>query len=74
MVDKMEEGRSAFKILTGKPLGKSMCIQEDNITKDLKEIGNKARNWADSAEDKESPCDPPGCISHEVNYLVFTFQ
>ena len=40
----MEEGRSAFKILTGKPTGKRPLGRprhrlEDNIRMDLKEIG-----------------------------------
>ena len=37
----MEEGRSAFRILTGKPTGKSPFgrPREDNITMGLKEIG-----------------------------------
>jgi hypothetical protein len=39
----MEEGRSAFKILTGKPTGKRALERpgrrwEDNITMDLEEI------------------------------------
>ena len=43
-VAKMEEGRSAFKIVTGKPTGKRhlgtpMCRWEGNIRMDLKEIG-----------------------------------
>ena len=45
----MEEGRSAFKILTGKPTGKRHLGRprrrcEDNIRMDLKEIGVIARN------------------------------
>ena len=45
----MEEGRSAFKILTGKPtgkipLGRSRLRREDNIRMDLKEIGINTRN------------------------------
>ena len=53
----MEEDRSAFKILTGKPtekrpLGKSRRRWEDNIRMDLQEIGiNAAGNWVDSAQD-----------------------
>ena len=48
----MEEGRSAFKMLTGKPtgrrpLGRSMRRWEDNIRMDLKEIGINKRNWVD---------------------------
>ena len=40
----MEEGRSAFKILTGKPTGKRPLERpgrrwEDNIRMDLEEIG-----------------------------------
>ena len=43
-VARMEEGRSTFKILTGKPTGKSPLGRprgrwEDNIRMDLKEIG-----------------------------------
>ena len=37
-VVKMEEGRSAFKMLTGKPIGRPRCEWEDIITIDLKEI------------------------------------
>ena len=49
----MEEGRSAFKILTGKPTGKRPLGRprrrwEDNIRMDLEEIGN----WVDSAQDR----------------------
>ena len=48
-VVRMEEGRSAFKILTGKPSGKRPLGRprrrwEDNIRMDLKEIGNNAGN------------------------------
>ena len=35
----MEEGRSAFKILSGKPLGRLSRGWEDNIRMDIKEIG-----------------------------------
>ena len=53
-VARMEEGRSAFKILTGIPtgkrsLGKPRRRWEDNIRMDLEEIGINARNWVDSA-------------------------
>ena len=56
-VARMEEGRSAFKILTGKPTGKRPIGRprhtfEDNIRMDLKEIGIRTRNWVDSAQDK----------------------
>ena len=54
----MEEGRSAFKILTGKPIGKRPLGRprrrwEDNIRMDLEEIGIKAANWVDSAQDRD---------------------
>ena len=45
----MEEGRSAFKVLTGtpagkRPLGRPRRRWEDNIRIDLKEIGINTRN------------------------------
>ena len=56
-VARMEEGRSAFKILTGKPTGKRPLERprrrwEDNIRIDLEEIGINAGNWVDSAQDR----------------------
>ena len=56
-VPRMEEGRNAFKILTGKPTGKSPLGRprrrwEDNIIANLQEIGIDARNWVDSSQDR----------------------
>ena len=56
-VARMEEGRSAFKILTGKPtgkrpLGRSRRRCEDNIRMDLEQIGINVGNWVDSAQDR----------------------
>ena len=56
-VARMEEGRSAFKILTGKPTGKRPLGRyrrrwEDNIKMDLEEIVIIAGNWVDSAQDR----------------------
>ena len=53
----LEEGRSAFKILTGKPTGKRPLGRprrrwEDNIRIDLTEIDIYTRNWVDSAQDR----------------------
>ena len=53
----MEEGRSAFKMLTGKPtvkrpLGRPKDRWDDNIRMDLEEIGINTRNWVDSAQDR----------------------
>ena len=54
----MEESRSAFKILTGKPTGKRPLGRprrrwEDNIRMDLEEIGNNMGNWVDSVQDRD---------------------
>ena len=56
-VARMEEGSSAFKILTDKPTGKRPLgiprrRWEDNIRMDLEEIGMNAVNWVDSAQDR----------------------
>ena len=53
-VVRMEEGRSAFKILTGKPTGKRPSGRpkrrwEDNIRMDHEEIGISTGNCVDSA-------------------------
>ena len=57
-VARMEEGRSAFKILTVKPTGKRPLGRprrrlEDNIGMNLEEIGIIAGNWIDSAQDRD---------------------
>ena len=57
-IARMEEGRSAFKILTGKPTGKRPLGRprrrwEDNIRMDLEGIGINAGNWVDSAQDRD---------------------
>ena len=54
----MEEGRRAFKMLTGKltgniPLGRPRRRWEDNIRMDLEGIGINAGNWDDSARNRE---------------------
>ena len=57
-VVRMEEGRSAFKILTGnptgmRPLGTPRHRWEDNLRLNLKEIGISTRDWVDSAQDRD---------------------
>ena len=52
----MEEGRSAFKISTGKPSGKKPLERprrrwEGNVRMDLDEIGVNTRNRVDAAQD-----------------------
>ena len=54
---RMGEGRSAFKMLTGKPTGKRLLWRprrrwEDNIRMDLEGIDIHAGNWVDSAQDR----------------------
>ena len=49
----MEEGRSAFKILTGTPTGRRPIRRfrhrrEDKNRMDLKEMGIYIRNWVNS--------------------------
>ena len=49
----MQEGRSAFKILTGKPTGKRPSRRfrrrwENDIRMDLIDMGIITRNWVDS--------------------------
>jgi hypothetical protein len=56
-IARMEGGRSAFKILTGKfkgktPLERARRRWEDNIRMDLKEIAINRRNWVDSTQDR----------------------
>ena len=56
-VARIEEGRSAFRILAGKPTGKRPLGRprrrwEHNIRMNLKEIGINTRNWADSTQDR----------------------
>ena len=58
-VARMEDGRSVFNILAGKPTGKRPLGRsrrrrrwEDYIRMDLEEIGISAENWVDSARDR----------------------
>ena len=74
---RVEEDRSAFKILTGKltakkSLGRNRRRWEDHIRMDLKEIGINTRFGSEQGL-LESPCEcglePPGSISHGVNSI-----
>ena len=54
----MEEGRSAFNILTGKPTGKRPLGRprrrwEENTRMHLKEIGINVINWVGLAQDRD---------------------
>ena len=52
-VDRMEEIRSAFKMLIGKPNGKRPLGRPRRRWKDLEEIGVNAGNLVDSAQDRD---------------------
>ena len=57
-VTRMEEARSSFKILTGKPagkrpLGRPRLRSEDYIRMDLKTICINTRNLVDSTQDRD---------------------
>ena len=52
-VARMEEGRSAFKLLTGKTYRKE-TFRVANIRMDLEEIGINVGNWVDSAQDRDN--------------------
>ena len=78
-VARMKVGRSAFKILTGKPTGRRHLGMprrrwEENIRMDLEEIGINAGNWVDSTQDRnywralvDAALNLSGSISHGVS-------
>ena len=52
-VARMKEGRSASKILTGKPTGKRPLGRPRSRWKDFEEIGINEGNWVDSPQDRD---------------------
>ena len=57
-VARLEEDRTALKIVPGTPIGKKLLGMprrrwEDNIRIDLKEIVINTRNWVHSAQDRD---------------------
>ena len=57
-VAKMEDNKSVFTIITGKPTGKRPLGRlrrrwEGNIRIDIKEIGVNTRNWVYMAQDRD---------------------
>ena len=57
-IARMEEGRNAFNILIGTPIGKRSLGRpprksEENISTDIKEIVLNTRNWVDSVQDTD---------------------
>jgi hypothetical protein len=49
----MGEGRGAYRVLVGRPLGRPRCRWEDNIKMDLKEVGWGGMDWIDMAQDRD---------------------
>ena len=52
-IARLEEGRSAFKILTGKPTGKRPLGRPRRRWEHLEDIVVNAGNWVDSAQDRD---------------------
>ena len=57
-ISRIEESRSPFKVLTGKPIGKRPLERprrrwEDNIRMDPKKIDMNTKNWVDAAQDRD---------------------
>ena len=57
-VARMGEGRGVYKVLVGKPegrrpLGRPRRRWEDNIRKDLREVGCGCVDWMELAQDRD---------------------
>ena len=55
---RMEEGRGVHKVLVGKPegqrpLGGLRCRWDDNIKRDLQEVGRGCGDWMELAKDRD---------------------
>jgi hypothetical protein len=55
----MVEGRDVHRVLVGKPEGKTPLGRprhrwEDNIMRDLQEVGGDCGDWMERAQDRES--------------------
>ena len=54
----MGEGRGIYRVLVGKPegktpLGRPRCRWEDNIKMDLQEVGCGSTDWIELAQDRD---------------------
>jgi hypothetical protein len=57
-VARMGEGRGVHRVLVGKPegtrpLGRPRRRWEDNIKRDLQEVGGDCGNWLERAQDRD---------------------
>ena len=57
-VERMEEDRSVYKVLVGKPdgnipLGRARRRWEDNIKMDLEEVGRGCGDWMELVRDRD---------------------
>ena len=50
---RIEEGRGVHKVLVGRPLGRPRRRWEDNIKKDLQEVGRGCGDWMELAHDRD---------------------
>ena len=72
----MEEGRSAFKILSAnptvnRPVGRPRRRWGNNVRMDLKEIDVSVKIWIDSAQDKDYCRD---LMNSELSFLVLNIM
>jgi hypothetical protein len=57
-VARIEEGRGVHRVLVvrpegRRPLGRPRCRWEDNIKRDLQELGGDCGNWMERAQDRD---------------------
>jgi hypothetical protein len=52
-VTRIGEKRNSYRLLVGKPLGRTRCRWVDNIRTDLGEIGSGGVDWIGLAQDRD---------------------
>jgi hypothetical protein len=71
-VARMGEGRGVHRVLVGKPkgkrpLGRPRYRWEDNIKRDLQEVGGDCGDWTERAQDRDRWC---ALVSTVMNFRV----